>query len=140
MNVDGFTSTPPRLSVRKSVRDTFRDKNQVKAKEVSRETSISTMTSTAWTLEETREGAGVVHFQGAGDESHETGIQRPHLSGPKLSFGDEDDVVSDGDGISRHTIDHPQVPLMASERPPPAVIRSDPYCIRRNTTEVHSHV
>jgi len=135
MNDDEFTPAPPKRTVRKSVRDTFWDENVLKAKELSRDTSVSTVTSTAWTLEETREGAGVVRLfipglQGCGDE---TAIQRPHLSGPTLSFGDGDDVISDGDGSSQRIVEHPQVPLIASEKPPPAVMRPDPYHIRRNT-------
>lgn len=134
MNDDGFTSAPSKRTVRKSVRDTFWDENLVKDKELSRETSISTLTSKAWTLEETREGAGVVHLlipelQECG---HQTAIQRPHLSGPTLSFGDGDDVIFDGDD-SRRIVEHPQVPLIASEKPPPAVVRPDPYHTRRNT-------
>ncbi|KAF8800388.1 hypothetical protein BYT27DRAFT_7342513 [Phlegmacium glaucopus] len=135
MNDDGFTAVPPKRTVRKSVRDTFWDDDVLKAKEVSRETSVSTVTSTAWTLEETREGAGVVRLfipglQGCGDE---TAIQRPHLSGPTLSFSDGDDVISDGYDSSKRLVERPQVPLIASEKPPPAVMRPDPYHRRRST-------
>ena len=141
MSGDGLTSAPSkRVPARKSVRDTFWDDNVLKAKELSRETSASTVTSNAWTLEETREGAGVVHLfipglQGCGDEPV---IQRPHLSGPTLSFGDGDDLISDGhhdDERRREVAEHPQIPLIASEKPPPAVIRPDPSYTRRNTRQ-----
>jgi hypothetical protein len=141
MNGDGLTSAPSkRVPARKSVRDTFWDDNVLKAKELSRETSVSTVTSKAWTLEETREGAGVVHLfipglQGCGDEPV---IQRPHLSGPILSFGDGDDLISDGhhdDERRREVVERPQIPLIASEKPPPAVIRPYPSFTRRNTRE-----
>ena len=128
-NRDGLKSAPSKRTVHKSVRDTFWDENLLKAKELSRETSISTMTSKTWTLEETREGAGVVHLfipnsQVCGDEPV---IQRPHLSGPTLSFGDGDNFISDCEDTNnvRRVVEHPQVPLVASEKPPPAVIRPD---------------
>ena len=128
-NNNGLTSAPSKRTARKSVRDTFWGEDMLKAKELSRETSVSTMTSKPWTLEETREGAGVVHLfipniQVSGDEP---AIQRPHLSGPTLSFGDGDDFISDCDDSRRNMVEHPQVPLIASEKPPPAVIRPDRY-------------
>ena len=127
INGNGLTYAPSKRTVHKSVRDTFWDENILKAKELSRETSISTMTSKAWTLEETREGAGVVHLfipsiQVCDDEAV---IQRPHLSGPILSFGDGDSFISDCEDNVRRVVEHPQVPLIASEKPPPAVIRPD---------------
>jgi hypothetical protein len=139
MNGNGLTSAPSKRTARKSVRDTFWDENVLKAKELSRETSVSTMTSKAWTLEETREGAGVVHMyipniQVCGAEPV---IQRPHLSGPTLSFGDGDDFISDGDDNGRRVVqvERPQVALIASEKPPPAVIRPDRnYHAGRNNT------
>ena len=138
MNGNGLTSAPSKRTAHKSVRDTFWDENVLKAKELSRETSVSTMTSSAWTLEETREGAGVVHLfipgtQVCGDEPV---IQRPHLSGPTLSFGDRDDIISDCDDNRPRMVEHPQVPLIASERPPPAVIRPDRYHARHNNTRI----
>ena len=135
MTSDDFTFAPSkRILARKSVRDTFWDDDALKAKELSRETSVSTVTSKAWTLEETREGAGVVHFlpslHECGDEPE---IQRPHLSGPTLSFSDGDNFVSDGYDNERRVVEHPQVPLIASEKPPPAVIRPDLSYTRRST-------
>ena len=148
MNGSGLTSAPSkRMTARRtSVRDTFwgEDVFNSKVKELSRETSVSTMTSKAWTLEETREGAGVVHlFIPSIQVCGEPVIQRPHLTGPTLSFGDGDNFVisdcDDGDvddyddnGQRRRLVDeHPQavlVPLVASEKPPPpAVIRPDRY-------------
>ena len=133
MKDDGFTPPCPKRMARKSVRDTFWDDNLIKTKELSRETSVSTVTSKAWTLEETREGAGVVRLFIPGLQ--EIGIQRPHLSGPTLSFGDGDDVISEGESIGpRRTFEPPQVPLIASEKPPPpAVMRPDPYQMKGNT-------
>ena len=140
MNGDGLTSAPSKRTARKSVRDTFWNDNTDNVKELSRETSFSTLTSKAWTLEETREGAGVVHLfipslQRCGNEPV---IERPHLSGPILSFGDGDDFITDhgDDTDGRRVVDHPQVPLFASEKPPPAVIRSDPSRTRRNTRKI----
>ena len=143
-NGNGLTSAFSKRTARKSVRDTFWGEDMLKAKELSRESSVSTMTSKAWTLEETREGAGVVHLfipsiQVCG--GGEPVIQRPHLSGPTLSFGDGDDFISDCDDVDDHNgrqqlVEHPPqaaVPLIASERPPPAVIRPDHYHERRNT-------
>ena len=142
MNGNGLSSAPSKRTARKSVRDTFWGENELKAKELelSRETSVSTMTSNAWTLEETREGAGIVHLhipsiQVCGDEP---ATQRPHLTGPTLSFGDENDVISDCDDKNdgRRVVEHPQVPLIASEKPPPAVIRPDRNNhARRNNTK-----
>ena len=138
-NGNGLTSALSKRTTRKSVRDTFWGEDVLKTKELSRETSVSTMTSKAWTLEETREGAGVVHLlipsiQVCGDEPV---VQRPHLSGPTLSFGDGDDLISDcDDNGRRRVVEHPPqvaVPLIASEKPPPAVIRPDRYHERRNT-------
>ena len=135
MKDDGFTPPRPKRMARKSVRDTFWDDNLIKTKELSRETSVSTVTSKAWTLEETREGAGVVRLFIPGLQ--EIGTQRPHLSEPTLSFGDGDDVISEGEGIGpRRTSEPPQVPLIASEKPPPAVMRPDPYQMKRNTRNV----
>jgi hypothetical protein len=138
-NNDGrLTSAPSKRTARKSVKDTFWGDTMLKDKELSRETSVSTMSSKSWTLEETREGAGVVHLfipnlQKCDDEPV---IQRPHLSGPILSFGDGDDFISDGvdDNGRSLVVEHPQVvPLIASEKPPPAVIRADSSYTRRNT-------
>ena len=136
MNGNGLTSAPSKRSAHKSVRDTFWEENLLKAKELSRETSVSTKTSKAWTLEETREGAGVVHLfipsiQLRGDEPV---IQRPHLSGPTLSFGDGDDFISHCEGNGQCVAEHRQIPLIASERPPPAVIRPDRYHAGRDNT------
>ena len=134
LNDNGPTFALSKRTTRKSVRDTFWGEDMLKSKELSRETSVSTMSSKAWTLEETREGAGVVHLfipniQVCDDEPV---IQRPHLSGPTLSFGDADDFISDcDDNNGRRMIEHPQVvPLIASEKPPPAVIRPDRYNAR----------
>lgn len=137
MNEGSFTPVPPKRTVRNSVRDTFWDENVAKAKGLSRETSNSTVTSKAWTLEETREGAGIVRLfiPGVPTSDNEMRVQRPHLSGPILSFEDRDGVISYGDGSSRPIVQHSQVPLIASEKPPPpaVTIRPDPYLIRRNT-------
>jgi len=118
---DDKLTAPPRRNTRKSLRDvgmSLDEKSSVKS--LSRGSSVSSSTSKAWTLEETGEGAGIVHLL----KTDANSARRPMMTEPNLSFGDGESISTYSDQASdSHTLQN-KIPLVASSKPQQVYIRA----------------
>ncbi|PPQ68441.1 hypothetical protein CVT25_007835 [Psilocybe cyanescens] len=128
-------------TTRKSVRDTVWDEKTPSKDGLFRGDSLSTVTSKAWTLEDTGDGAGIVHFRMKDGDLVSKISQRPTMPTPNLSFGDGDSIsmYSERDSdFHRVPTQESQIPLIASSRPLAAHVRTDGYLSRRDSSETIS--
>lgn len=120
---DNLTALP-RRATRKSVRNAFCDEQTDGGKGLFRYGSTSTVESKPWTLEEKPDGSGVVHLHVSGNEIP----RRPSMPPPNLSFGDGESIYDDhGSDFHRMRSGESQIPLIASSKPPPALIRPEAH-------------
>ncbi|KAF8961657.1 hypothetical protein BDZ97DRAFT_1828401 [Flammula alnicola] len=137
MKEDDKLTAPPSRTSRKSIRDTVWEE---RGKGLSRDGSTSTINSKAWTLEETRDGAGIVRLHIADLQGYKHGSTpaRPSMPGPALSFGDGESISTCDDrsaDFHRVHTQESQIPLIASSRPQPALIRPQAYLTRRGSDD-----
>ena len=97
---------------------------------LSRGSTVSSKVSKAWTLEETGDGAGVVHIRGLGLESYRGG---DHAFSPQLSRGsslssDDRDTIRFGTGgdILRVMTHESQTPLIITKKPKAVFLKPNP--------------
>jgi hypothetical protein len=109
MHDDRLTPAPVRANERYS--------RDGRLRPMTRESTVLTTASSAWTLEETQDGAGVVHIRGSGLEAYRGGDHAwsPH---PSRSI-----VHINNDSAATFRTYGSQAPLMAAKRPSAARIR-----------------
>lgn len=127
---------PPAKAARKSIND-----NTIwgeKQSGLHRDDTLSSTSSKPWTLEETGNGAGIVHLRMPETKTLSKTSHRPSMPAPNLSFGDGDSIsmYSEKESLFQQIpTRESQVPLFASSKPLPVHIRPDSYFARQVSSE-----
>ncbi|CAA7262316.1 unnamed protein product [Cyclocybe aegerita] len=125
-------TAPPRRQSRKSIRSSVSN-----SKAPSSRPSLYSAPSKAWTLEEKEDGTGVVHILGIPElEKYGSTQRRPSMKHPTLSFGDGESISSYYQEIpDSNCHSQAQVPLVASSRPRPVLVRPTSWLGRRRSSQ-----
>lgn len=129
---DKLTAPPSRRSTRKSIKDAKWERD-TSGEKVGRKGSISSASSKPWTLEETAEGAGVVHIRLPGLEDSEPPASRPYMQRQALSFSRGGDC-SERLGTIHDAVksDECQIPPVAFSKHQQSFVRRDTYFSKRD--------